>query len=332
MSTRHVDPLWIRTRRPEALSDQEPWPNDVYCANRDTFLAALKKRRAFLKVIPPDCRFPLALPKLGGHDWFSHEKHENVKRVHGAASLNTESTALNVLIPVEVCNEVEREISNEKSELRKLSTWPITRTFLYIDISDFSTYTADQQALVINSLNELVDEPYYWQFSPQDSWRLDLEARLCIGDGYIFVFVDTLKATYFAAYLAQLVEEMVSKRLVPVEFHFRMGMHVDPVYSFWDPGRDGWNYVGDGVTGGQRVLSAIGKETDDVLYLSGQIRSALLSRLPGHEIVTENLQNRGRRLDKHGQPWRVYEVNHTGIATDRVPPELRWYPGKIPRS
>ena len=76
---------------------------------------------------------------------------------------------------------------------------------------------------------------------------------LCIGDGYIFVFDDSVSATYFAAFLAQLVESMISNKRI-VEFHFRMGVHVGKVFGFYDIGRDGWNYVGDGINGGNRVL------------------------------------------------------------------------------
>lgn len=57
---------------------------------------------------------------------------------------------------------------------------------------------------------------------------------MCIGDGYIFVFREAMEATYFAAYLAHLIEVMVANRQLPVNFHFRMGVHVGPVYTFWE--------------------------------------------------------------------------------------------------
>ena len=93
------------------------------------------------------------------------------------------------------------------------------------------------------------------------------------------------------------------------------------VRTFWDPGRRDWNYIGDGINGGQRVLSAIGKDADDVVFVSGQVRQRVLGGAlgadahtePGRSVIT-HLQNRGRRLDKHGYPWRVYQLNHSSLV------------------
>jgi class 3 adenylate cyclase len=149
---------------------------------------------------------------------------------------------------------------------------------------------------------------------------------LCLGDGYIFVFRSPMHATYFAAHLAALMEMLVARGLIPVEIHFRMGVHVGPVYCFWDPGRNGWNYIGEGINGGQRVFSAIGRETDDILFISSQVRQALLASSeeePTARLILANAQNKGRRLDKHGNAWRAYEVNHTNLMAEDVR-ALRW--------
>ena len=141
-----------------------------------------------------------------------------------------------------------------------------------------------------------------------------MEAMICIGDGYIYVFDNPSFACVFASCLAYLIEVLVARKSVPVGYHFRMSVHADPVYSFWDPGRGGWNYIGDGINGGQRVLGAIGKDVDDVLFISSQIKQSLTANYDGTEIYSlllNGLQNKGRRADKHGNSWRVYEVNHT---------------------
>src|SRR5439155_21171504 len=101
------------------------------------------------------------------------------------------------------------------------------------------------------------------------SARQGLEAQICIGDGYIYVFSEPDRAAYFAGCLAYLIELQVARERLPIDFHFRIGVHVGPVFCFWDPDRDKWNYIGDGINGGQRVLAAIGKEKDDVVYVSG---------------------------------------------------------------
>ena len=108
------------------------------------------------------------------------------------------------------------------------------------------------------------------------------------------------------------------QKTLPVSYHFRMSVHSGPVYSFWDPGRNGWNYIGDGINGGARVLAAIGKDVDDVLFISAEIKQSMTTiadQAKMHGLLLNSLQNKGRRPDKHGHPWRVYEVNHTNAIS-----------------
>jgi class 3 adenylate cyclase len=213
--------------------------------------------------------------------------------------------------------EIQDELAQEDNPIRRLSTWPIDRCFVYLDVSDFSRYLPGQQMLIINSIVQVVGSHEYWNLGSAIAAHEGVESMICIGDGYIFVLSDPVLAAYFAAYLANLIERFVAQKRLPVEFHFRMGVHRGPVYSFWDPGRNDWNYIGDGINGGQRVLSAIGKDTDDVLFMSGQMRQALTAQNDGsspcHQILAA-LHNRCRKADKHGSLWRVYEVNHTELV------------------
>jgi hypothetical protein len=55
-----------------------------------------------------------------------------------------------------------------------------------------------------------------------------------------------------------------------------MGVHTGQVRRFWDRwgtvlenGR--WNYIGDGITAAQRVISVI-KGADDIVYVSAETR------------------------------------------------------------
>ncbi len=173
-----------------------------------------------------------------------------------------------------------------------------------------------------------------------------VEAMLCIGDGYIFVLKDPKHAVYFAAWLASLMEARVARHSEPVDFHFRMGVHFGPVYCFWDWGRGGpedpskplirpdtmernergdWNFIGEGINGGQRVLAAAGKNTDDVLFISGEVRRALTAEDDGSEpcrSILDSLVNRGRHNDKHGRAWRLYEVSHTKLCGKALPSDV----------
>jgi hypothetical protein len=225
-------------------------------------------------------------------------------------------------IPEELDGRFAEELDDEASDIRRLSSWPIRRAFVYTDISDFSRFRPGQQVLMVDGLARIARRDDFWKGDPPAERALaDLETMLCIGDGYVFVFTDPAHATYFAAHLAALIELLWAKTLLPVEIHFRMGVHVGPVYCFWDLGRKDWNYIGEGINGGQRVMSVIGRETDDVVFISSRVRQDLLAssdREGPARLILSNAQNRGRRQDKQGNPWRVYEVNHANLISDSL--------------
>jgi len=209
--------------------------------------------------------------------------------------------------------ELANELSGDKEgDIRKLSTIPLDRTFVYIDVSDYSKFQPGQQVLVVNAMiNVLGWGDPYWNVP---EWP---EARMCIGDGFIFVFKNPYHATLFACKLARIIDVSVAKKFVPVEFHFRIGVHTEPVYFFWDEGRNDWNYIGRGINGGNRVVSAIGKDADDVVFISDRVRREIIDqndRTSQCRVLIDNMANRGRRADKHGNLWRVFEVNHTAAV------------------
>jgi class 3 adenylate cyclase len=224
----------------------------------------------------------------------------------------------NIWIDQELHAAIKAELPDEDSPIRRLSSWPIRRTFVYIDVSDFSKFPSGQQALVINSIVRVVDDELSWGGQMGSECQKGIEAKICIGDGYIFVFKEPVVAACFAGWLAFIIERHLAlgHDILPVEFHFRMGVHVGDVFCFWDPGRDRWNYIGDGINGGQRVLAAAGKEKDDVVYVSDKVRRAIeaaRSDGPPSPELSSNLHNRGRHADKHNNYWRIYEMSHTDL-------------------
>jgi hypothetical protein len=224
-------------------------------------------------------------------------------------------------VPQSILQDLNNRLTDDTSEIRKISSWPIDRTFLYMDVSDFSNEPPGKESLIINSIVAMIGSWEVWNYGIALSIRESVEAKICIGDGYIFVFRDPMNAVYFGAWLASLTEEMVARNKLPVDFHFRMGVHTGKVYSFWDPGREGWNYIGDGINGGNRVLAAVGKETDDVMFISGQVRAALMATGKDEHPygkIRASLQNRGRKADKHGKLWRVFEVNQSQLCGQDV--------------
>jgi class 3 adenylate cyclase len=220
---------------------------------------------------------------------------------------------------------------NDKDPLWCVSTHSVMRAFVYLDVSGFSKYPPGQEALIINTLVRLATSLRGWSLPDAVTARESMEAQLCIGDGYIYVFPDPLKATLFASWMAELIQQMVARRNrmgltgLPVAFHFRIGVHYGAVYRFWDPGRERWNYIGDGINGGNRVLSVIDKKYDDILFVSDAVVHEFIARGPHTSIyanVRNCLENRGRQEDKHGKPWRVYLLNHTKLCEQPVQESL----------
>jgi len=120
-------------------------------------------------------------------------------------------------VTAELRNELQKELTKE-GDLRRASTWPIIRSFVYVDVSDFSKHPAGQQALIINSLIALVHNDRYWY--PKHSAiteRPPEAAEICTGDGFIFVFESPIAAAVFAAHLAQLIDVLVAMKRVPIE-------------------------------------------------------------------------------------------------------------------
>lgn len=220
---------------------------------------------------------------------------------------------------------------NEDDDIYRVSSRSVKRAFVYLDISGFSKYPPGQEALIINTLVRLTSDVGAWMDSGGASHQAleSVEAQLCIGDGYIYVFPDALKATLFASWMAELIQQLVAhreqnesdRRRLPVSFHFRIGIHYGPVYRFWDPGRKSWNYIGDGINGGNRVLSVIDKKYDDVVFISDAVANEFIARAPHDGIykrVRNCLESRGRQEDKHGKGWRVFLLNHTKLCEEEV--------------
>jgi hypothetical protein len=217
-------------------------------------------------------------------------------------------------IPEGVATEIERILNdNSDSELARLSTIPVDRAFVYLDVADFSTNPPARQLLILNSLLRARDGINRSEITG------DLEATLCIGDGYIFVFKTALWATWFAAFLAVAIEEQVSSGDAP-DYHFRASVHWGSVYRFRD-GTGAWNYIGEGSIGGQRVLECAGKAVDDVVHISGETRAQLLAQSQTQtgkhcSTILSALINRGRHEAKHQRKYRIYELPHFQLKSD----------------
>ena len=205
---------------------------------------------------------------------------------------------------------LDSELLVDGSDVRRLSIWPVTRSFVYLDVSDFSKFATGEQLIVVNYLQRFTE-----QIIRREWWEESPESRMCIGDGYIYVFRTPEAALHFACFMAMFIETLPVMEPLVLEFHFRIGLHYGEVNCFWDAGQGDWNYMGDGILGGKRVLDAGGKSVDDVVYLSVQTERAIRRWPPATHAVLPHLTNIGRRTDKHGKMWRIYQANHNAIAS-----------------
>jgi class 3 adenylate cyclase len=242
-----------------------------------------------------------------------------------------------VMVSESLLAELHAELEDPESDVAKVSCIPTKRCFLYVDISEFSKMKPGIQLTAVTDLLHLTLDETHWR-SPMiaaPAALQDVEARLCIGDGYICVLRNATLAAYFAAHLAHLIEAKRAPRARTfTHFHYRMGLHIGPVRRLWeithqgDPGR--WNYIGDGINDGQRVLSVINSDKstpdlDDVIYLSEELKVEI-QRCQSElgELVLRNLQERGRPEDKHGLKWRVHQLSHAPLVSEAKSDEPSW--------
>jgi len=232
-----------------------------------------------------------------------------------AFEIEPSTSPTNILVLRAIKEDIENDLRNAESELSGFATRSIMRTFVYFDISEFTTYQPVQQLLINKSLMNLVNAQHFKSLCNHSASSYDdLETSICIGDGFIYVFKKVISALYFAAVLGVMLEKKVSRNELPVKYHFRQGIHYGGVYRFYDQDRKGWNYIGDGINGAARIFESIEKSVDDVIYLSEECRSKLVA-IKGDEAeiyptpdLIKAMINRGRISDKHGKKWRRYEL------------------------
>ncbi len=113
-----------------------------------------------------------------------------------------------LMVSNELLRQINNELSNPDSDIRRLSSWPIEQSFVYFDISDYTTMPHSHQLMAITYLNELLDDTV--RRGRYSQLRSLVETKLSIGDGFIFVVGEAMIAAEFAAHLANLIENAVA--------------------------------------------------------------------------------------------------------------------------
>lgn len=209
---------------------------------------------------------------------------------------------------------------DDQSDVFRLSQAKLVRTFVYFDISAFSSMSAKNQYYAMTFVTKCLDhfETTYQGYK--------YETRLCIGDGYILVFKRPTDACVFASILGVVMDRGEPKRRIGLEINFRIGIHMGKVRCYWDKRlgtKGGWNYVGDAINGGQRIVAMVKDDKlDNAIYISSQVyRVCYPSGTQSRETdlgqkITSCCLNRGTHEDKHHNAWRVYQLNHAACAQE----------------
>jgi hypothetical protein len=289
------------------------------------FIEALKRQWHMPDVVSADNQLSLAKTEYNC-EWdrlqlVSYSEERTEERANRGEPVETE-----VLVSKDVIDALNEGLRDQGSDIRRLCNRTVQRSFAVFDISDFSENEPFEQRLMVPALNWAAEiAKVHWEKHGQ-STNIEAsgpEAKLCIGDGYIYAFVHPLDAFAFTCILAYVLDVSCAFGCLPKDIHFRAGLHSGDVYTFWDGGRENWNYLGSGINGAARVLAAVGKEIDDVVFVSHETRKLLQASADGFDPASQMKQaavsamkNRGRKKDKHDNPWRVYEVDASSFIQD----------------
>jgi len=178
------------------------------------------------------------------------------------------------------------------------------KAVIVVDIAQFTQYSMVEQCLAVSTLLSWIEEiehPMGYEFETEDD--LPVNDRVPTGDGCALILEDSYEACLFASRLGRVFED-TSRKPRWGELHYRMGIDYGPLYVVRDA-RQAWNYVGDAINKAHRVLSTIGQDMDDVIYVSDRVYRASPIKKPFIPM--------GRRRDKHGEMHRVYHLNHYGF-------------------
>ena len=67
-----------------------------------------------------------------------------------------------IWVTYDILNKLNAALSDESQEVRRIASVTVQRTFVYVDVSDFSKYKPGQQALIINWLVYIVAQEHWW--------------------------------------------------------------------------------------------------------------------------------------------------------------------------
>ena len=69
-----------------------------------------------------------------------------------------------VWLKKELNEELGADMMDDTSDIRRISDIPITRSFVFVDVSDFSEFTPMEQLLVVSSLANIVKRKDIWEY------------------------------------------------------------------------------------------------------------------------------------------------------------------------
>ncbi len=176
---------------------------------------------------------------------------------------------------------------------------------LFLDLVEFSRYSAERQALLVRQLTAVVRSTPEFQRAEADGELVTLPT----GDGMALVFFRYPLAP------VQCAHEISQACASHPGLSLRMGIHVGAVTRVTDAaGRE--NLSGDGLNQAQRVMDC--GDAGHVL-----VSSAAADTLKRFEPLRGALRDLGEFVVKHGERLRIFNLVTETLGRDAVPSRLR---------
>ena len=135
------------------LSLQEIPANALLVVDADSLIHYCKQLGSMLYA--PNGSFP-----GGEYLTLARNKFHYLKRMQAQSDGNAgigPSYHFPFLVSESVLEELNGHMKEDRSDARRISSWPIERTFVYLDVSDFSKEPPGREALIVNSIVGVVN-------------------------------------------------------------------------------------------------------------------------------------------------------------------------------
>lgn len=161
------------------------------------------------------------------------------------------------------------ELKDDTTELSKYWRKDRLKTFILIDIVNYSKGDHDKQIRSFSLLRTVINER-------NEDTSIDftpfLEAMIPTGDGCYIIMSEkgAAAAFWYIRLLLKRINRLNGTVVGPDNIYIKAAMHFGAIDYAIDMNKR-WNYVGDGINDTQRILSSIPKEQLNAIHVSEEI-------------------------------------------------------------